>query len=59
MPQNAAVAELADAQDLKSCGTYTPVPVRFRSAALIKSERNIAFTAFLLFFYPKTFEHYY
>ena len=31
--ENAAVAELADAQDLKSCGTYTPVPVRFRSAA--------------------------
>ena len=30
----AAVAELADAQDLKSCGTYTPVPVRFRFAAL-------------------------
>ena len=30
----AAVAEQADAQDLKSCGTYTPVPVRFRSAAL-------------------------
>ena len=30
---NAAVAELADAQDLKSCGTYTPVPVRFRSPA--------------------------
>ena len=29
----AGVAELADAQDLKSCGTYTPVPVRFRSAA--------------------------
>ena len=29
----AAVAELADAQDLKSCGTYTPVPVRFRFAA--------------------------
>ena len=23
----AGVAELADAQDLKSCGTYTPVPV--------------------------------
>ena len=38
--QNAAVAELADAQDLKSCGTYTPVPVRFRSAALL--ERNIS-----------------
>ena len=33
--KNAAVAELADAQDLKSCGTYTPVPVRFRSAALL------------------------
>ena len=31
---NAAVAELADAQDLKSCGTYTPVPVRFRSPAV-------------------------
>ena len=30
----AAVAELADAQDLKSCGTYTPVPVRFRFAAV-------------------------
>ena len=29
----AGVAELADAQDLKSCGTYTPVPVRFRSPA--------------------------
>ena len=31
---HAAVAELADAQDLKSCGTYTPVPVRFRFAAV-------------------------
>ena len=31
----AGVAELADAQDLKSCGTYPPVPVRFRSPALI------------------------
>ena len=29
----AGVAELADAQDLKSCGTYTPVPVRSRSPA--------------------------
>ena len=29
----AGVAELADAQDLKSCGTYPPVPVRFRSPA--------------------------
>ena len=32
---HAGVAELADAQDLKSCGTYTPVPVRFRSPALL------------------------
>ena len=31
------MAELADAQDLKSCGTYTPVPVRFRSPALINT----------------------
>ena len=53
----AAVAELADAQDLKSCGTYTPVPVRFRSAALLKSRRNVEFTAFLLFFCFKKFEH--
>ena len=30
--QDAAVAELADAQDLKSCGGDI-VPVRFRSAA--------------------------
>ena len=30
---HAGVAELADAQDLKSCGTYPPVPVRFRSPA--------------------------
>ena len=27
--QRAGVAELADAQDLKSCGTYTPIRVRF------------------------------
>ena len=54
---NAAVAELADAQDLKSCGTYTPVPVRFRSAALVKNGRNVDFTAFLLFFCFKMFEH--
>ena len=33
-PIYAGVAELADAQDLKSCGTYTPVSVRFRSPAL-------------------------
>ena len=46
----ATVAELADAQDLKSCGTYPPVPVRFRSVAGGKSERNVDFIAFLLFF---------
>ena len=34
---NAGVAELADAQDLKSCGTYTPVSVRFRSPAYQKN----------------------
>ena len=33
-PIHAAVAELADAQDLKSCCSDT-VPVRFRSAAFI------------------------
>ena len=54
---DAGVAELADAQDLKSCGTYTPVPVRFRSAALVKNGRNVEFTAFLLFFCFKMFEH--
>ncbi len=53
---HAAVAELADAQDLKSCGGDI-VPVRFRSAALLKSERNVEFTAFLLFFCFKMFEH--
>ena len=46
----ATVAELADAQDLKSCGTYPPVPVRFRSVAGGKSEGNVDFIAFLLFF---------
>ena len=56
-PIYAGVAELADAQDLKSCGTYTPVPVRFRSAALVKNGRNVEFTAFLLFFCFKMFEH--
>ena len=38
----AAVAELADAQDLKSCGTYTPVSVRFRSPAYFKKFVGIA-----------------
>ena len=39
--RNAAVAEQADAQDLKSCGTYTPVPVRFRSAAVAKKLQTL------------------
>ena len=33
-PMIAGVAELADAQDLKSCGTYTPIRVRFPLPAL-------------------------
>ena len=36
----AGVAELADAQDLKSCCGDT-VPVRFRSPALLKSRGNV------------------
>ena len=36
-PIYAGVAELADAQDLKSCGTYTPVSVRFRSPAYLNN----------------------
>ena len=46
----AAVAELADAQDLKSCGGDI-VPVRFRSAALILSGRSLLRKGLLLFFY--------
>ena len=34
-PIYAGVAELADAQDLKSCGTYTPIRVRFPLPALV------------------------
>ena len=45
----AAVAELADAQDLKSCGGDI-VPVRFRSAALILSGRSLLRKGLLLFF---------
>ena len=41
------MAELADAQDLKSCGTYTPVPVRFRFAAV----RELLHFVAVLFFY--------
>ena len=48
--ENAAVAEQADAQDLKSCGTYTPVPVRFRSAAVIKGGKTLTLQCFLTFF---------
>ena len=33
------------------------IPVRFRSAALVKNGRNVEFTAFLLFFCFKMFEH--
>ena len=30
------MAELVDAQDLKSCGNYIPVPVRVRPSVLVK-----------------------
>ena len=46
----AAVAELADAQDLKSCGTYTPVPVRFRFAAVRNESKVLKIQGFALFF---------
>ena len=39
---SAGVAELADAQDLKSCCSNT-VPVRFRSPAVIERRGNIEF----------------
>ena len=45
---------------LKIPWVVIPVPVRFRSAALVKSKRNVDFTAFLLFFTSKnlnTLEH--
>ncbi len=52
-PLDAAVAELADAQDLKSCGGDI-VPVRFRSAARIfhkvKSEAYVSGFIFLVTF---------
>ena len=35
---------------LKIPWVVIPVPVRFRSAALVKNGRNVEFTAFLLFF---------
>ena len=49
--KNAAVAELADAQDLKSCGTYTPVPVRFRSAAVVEREKRLDDSVSLIFYF--------
>ena len=51
----AGVAELADAQDLKSCCRNT-VPVRFRSPAFVKSRRNVEFTAFLFFLLSGKFQ---
>ena len=39
--------------DLKSCGTYTPVPVRFRSAALIKSCKILYMQCLTTFFAKK------
>ena len=42
---------------LKIPWVVIPVPVRFRSAALVKNGRNVEFTAFLLFFCFKKFEH--
>ena len=38
----AGVAELADAQDLKSCGTYTPIRVRFPLPAFSDFEYGVA-----------------
>ena len=37
----AGVAELADAQDLKSCGTYTPIRVRFPLPAFGLSNKYV------------------
>ena len=51
--RNAAVAEQADAQDLKSCGTYTPVPVRFWSAAVAKKLQTLMDEEFEAFFFRK------
>ena len=41
---------------LKIPWVVIPVPVRFRSAALVKNGRNVEFTAFLLFFRNETGE---
>ena len=42
---------------LKIPWVVIPVPVRFRSAAVLKSERNVEFATFLLFFCFQKFEH--
>ena len=41
---------------LKIPWVVIPVPVRFRSAALVKDGRNVGFTMFLLFFCFKKVE---
>ena len=38
---------------LKIPWVVIPVPVRFRSAALVKNGRNVEFTAFLLFLFKE------
>ncbi len=54
---HAAVAELADAQDLKSCGGDI-VPVRFRSAALTLSASNpYRIRAWGISFFEKMYVH--
>ena len=42
---------------LKIPWVVIPVPVRFRSAALVKSRRNVDVTAFLLFFISFHIKH--
>ena len=52
---DAAVAELADAQDLKSCGGDI-VPVRFRSAARIFNGNKVRNVGFGLYFFDYIFD---
>ena len=51
-PFHAGVAELADAQDLKSCGGDI-VPVRFRSPASFKGSEMLEKSTFPAFFMLK------